>query len=160
LDTDFGTSFWGYRKDQVDEYLKRLVSDMESKIRDKESDLARKEASNEQLKLELARLTADIDKFRVRESAIAETLVQAQLQAVAIEEDAKRKAEEMRASAMAEVAVKRAEITQIKAQMAKFKADFGQMIEQYRLSIGSVDPKEPNLTSLIEGLKTGTGDLR
>ena len=130
----FRISFWGYRRGEVDEYFARAVSEFEAQLKARDLEVARTEVLNEHVKLDIQRTEEEITRHRKRELAIAEAIVRAQVEAAAIEEDAKRTAETMSNSVMAEVAGRRAELAALRAQIGRFRVDLMQLLQRYKVA--------------------------
>lgn len=156
--TSFRTSFWGYKRKQVDEHVRLLIAELESKLREREQVLSQAQMSRDQLRDRAAKIQAEIDSYRNREAAIANTLMQAVAAQQEEVKSAREKSERMRNEAIARVAAKRTEINDLKAQIERFKAELNHLIEQYRplaASEGSLAARAE--TNVSPGLRTDAG---
>ena len=90
-DHQFKKSFRGYSENEVDDFLDRIVSDFERLLRD-----------NERLKNQVANDGKELEKYRVLEKTMNDTLMVAQRTADEVISNAKKTAEEMKESAARE----------------------------------------------------------
>ncbi|MEW6229772.1 MAG: DivIVA domain-containing protein [Bacillota bacterium] len=139
LQIQFQTSFWGYRKNQVHEYLSELKRDYEAK----KEELAAKHrdalSENKALAAKLQELASDLERYREQEHLIAKVLIEAQLRAVAIEHEAQEKAERIKKEVMDEIALKRTELNSLKTRVEQFKDNFAKMLDSCKASLSVFD---------------------
>lgn len=135
----FRTSFWGYRKDQVHQYLSELKRDYEAKKEELAAKHREALSENKALAAKLEELANDLERYREQEHLIAKVLIEAQIRAVGIEHEAQEKAERMKKEIMDAIALKRTELNTLKSRVEQFKSDFAHMLDSCKSSLSMFD---------------------
>lgn len=151
----FRTSLWGFKKAQVHEYIAQLKREFELKREEFTARNRELASQHEELNARLSALTAELAKYQEQERHIAQILVQAQVRAEAIEQEAREKAEGMKQDLMMEVAIKRRELHNIQARIDQFKQDFTHMLDNYRASLSTLEDLAGGGERLWPGLGVG-----
>ena len=129
--TEFKSSLKGYKKSQVDEFVKNVMETLEQSIREK-TELQRKYDS----------LKSELDKIKRIETTLAETLVVAQKAADEIKSNAHKtaeliiqEAEQAKAKtsieAQIEIERNRSDIALLQSTRSRFEADFKTLLTSY-----------------------------
>lgn len=139
LQIQFQTGLWGYRKNQVHEYLAELKRDYEAKKEELTAKHREALSESKALAAKLHELTSDLERYREQERLIAKVLIEAQLRGVAIEQEAQEKAERMKREIMDEIALKRTELNNLKTRVEQFKSNFSKMLDSCQASLSMFD---------------------
>lgn len=132
MEKSFRRGFWGYRGREVDQFIVQLKDDFAMKLQAKEAEQEELSRINTQIKEDLDKLQIEIKKYQEKEKAVAEVIIQAQLQATAIEEEAKNKAKALEEAALAEINLKRKELDTLRNQFTSVKEELKQVINKYK----------------------------
>jgi cell division septum initiation protein DivIVA len=127
----FPKKLWGYKKNEVDNYIKDLIQEHEQEIGSYEAEREQIGETNKKLMRETEALEAELARYRQSEKAIVEALVNAQLQADAIEDEARKQAGEIEEKALAEVREKQYELNSLRRQYNEAREDFKHVLEKY-----------------------------
>lgn len=154
---NFRTAVLGYRKAEVKEYLARITREFEAAREELGGKTRELSTQNEGLGKKLEELKAQVARHQEQEQIIARILVEAQVRAVAIESEAKQKAESIEQQVLAEIAIKRAELNNIRLRVEEFKKEFGRMLDSYRASLSSGSDPMPSADSFFVGTDARRG---
>jgi cell division septum initiation protein DivIVA len=133
MSNSFARRLWGYRRDEVENYIKKLISEHEKTVSALEAERSQQAETNDKLKTEVESLQAELARYQAAEKAIAEAFIQAQMQAAAIEEEARKQAGEIEKAATAEVVAKKVELKNLRCQYIQAQEDFRRLVEKYTL---------------------------
>ncbi len=135
----FQASLYGYRKNQVHDYLAELKRDYEGKKEDLAAKHREALSESKTLGAQLQELASDLQRYREQEHLIARVLIEAQIRANAIEHEAHERAERLNKQIMDEVASKRSELGSLKARVEQFKTNFCKTLDSYKASLLASD---------------------
>lgn len=131
----FSRKLWGYRQDQVDNYINKMNVEYEKKAQSLQLEINNMMKVNEQLKDEISSLQAELIKYQKAEKAVAEAFIQAQLKAITIEEDARIVVAEMENEVLQKMESKKRELDELQSLYSQAKTEFEEIIVKYRLLI-------------------------
>jgi cell division septum initiation protein DivIVA len=156
LDTKFSRSLFGYDAEDVSERIKQMLSGFEKELRRREE--AEKDAvdANDEMRLDLKRLQAEISQYRQREQAVNSALMKAQAESQTIEQEAEQRAGEMTKEAMNKIAAERAQLAELKVLLERFRSSFDQLLVSYKVEIA---PRAQETTGDTAGAKIVSGPV-
>lgn len=140
----FGRALFGYKPKQV-------INEMQQMDIEAQNEIIRLEMELDRLKAELKttedtgkELQGQLDQFIAKERLIAEVMVNAEINARRIEEQASAKAQTMIESAEKELKARLNEIDLLRTRITQFKDEFRTTLDNYRLSLDHVreEPQE------------------
>lgn len=146
----FKRRFWGYRRDQVEKYVNELIAEYEKKIQSLQAEYDSLTKTNEQLKTEISALQAELASYQKAEKAVAEAFIQAQMQATAIEEEAKKRAAEIEKAAAAEVKARKKELEDLRSKYVQAQEEFKRLLNKYKAFISDVKDENKKQVSIEE----------
>ena len=120
----FSRKLWGYRQDQVDNYINKMNVEYEKKAQSLQLEINNMMKVNEQLKDEISSLQAELIKYQKAEKAVAEAFIQAQLKAITIEEDARSVVAEMENEVLQKMESKKRELDELQSLYSQAKTEF------------------------------------
>lgn len=138
----FSKGLFGYKANEVDKHLADMENEHNQKIDALKDEIADFERINEQLNLEINNLKNELSGYQKAEKAVAEALIMAQIRAEAIEEDAKKKVDEIQKEAETELAAKRNKLDELHNNYFKARNEFEMIINKYRNAINELDNYE------------------
>ncbi|HBQ64386.1 MAG TPA: hypothetical protein DD727_05610 [Clostridiales bacterium] len=110
----FGSSFFGFKRSDVNIYIENLVRDFESKIRQKETEI-------EILRSKINEIEGKQNADGQDRAAIAEVLIQARTDAERLLEDAKSQAEAQKQIIEEKIEHQRQYLVQLKEKIREFR---------------------------------------
>lgn len=138
----FSKGLFGYKPNEVDKHLADMEDDYNKKLLELKAVITDFMQINERLKVELERANSQLYSYQKAEKAVAEALIKAQIRAEAIEEDAMKKADEMRKEVEMELVAKKKKLEEMQTNYAKAKNEFEQIINKYLIAINELDNYE------------------
>lgn len=138
----FSKGLFGYKPNEVDKHLADMEDDYNKKLLELKAEITDFMQINERLKVELERANSQLYSYQKAEKAVAEALIKAQIRAEAIEEDAMKKADEMRKEVEMELVAKKKKLEEMQTNYAKAKNEFEQIINKYLIAINELDNYE------------------
>ncbi|NLI12110.1 MAG: DivIVA domain-containing protein [Peptococcaceae bacterium] len=140
----FSTKLMGYRREEVDKYVDKLIKEYEKKIQSLQDDIEKVVMENEKIKTELTAMQTNLRKYQDSEKAIAEVFIQAQLRATSIEEEAHRKADEIEKAAIIEVEAKKKEVEELQLHIVMARKEFEDVLNKYKNIIVDLKNLQPD----------------
>ncbi len=131
----FSRSLWGYAPAEVDQYLQDMASRQARELRDRENQLERLQSELETLRERLKEAQRELEQYREQERAVMQILVQAQMRAERIEQEARERAEQQKEAILAEIAQKRAELARVRNRIDQFRREFAAILDRYQASM-------------------------
>jgi len=135
----FPKKIWGYKQDEVEDFLAKLTLDHENDLKTLEKECSYLKEDNKKLEEEVAKLKKEIAKYHEKERALSHVLIQAQLQATSIEEEARKKAEEIENAAQAKVDARMMELKNLQNQYMLAHKEFKLLLEKYLTIVKELD---------------------
>ncbi len=142
----FGKTLFGYKPEDVKNEMDRMDSEYGQKV-----DELRKEIENARIELNAAlekqaQLQKELNSYIEREKLITDVMVKAQMNAQSIEENARLKARMLLESAEEQLKTKLQELENLRVKVARFKEEFREVLDNYRISLESVKEAPDDMT--------------
>lgn len=131
MESGFGKSLFGYRKEDVERSISQLESESQKRIKSLEDEL--ESVKNQLRAAESARagLQQKLEDANKKESAIVDLLIGAREKALQIEEEARDRAEQKLKDIDHEFAQKQQEIDRMRQKYSSFQNDFRGLLGRY-----------------------------
>jgi cell division septum initiation protein DivIVA len=140
VEAKFSRSAVGYDPDEVAERIQKALSDFEA-------ELARREAvekeildNNDEMRLDVKRLQAEMVRYRDRERTVSSALAAAQAEARAIEQEAEENSAATRKEIMDKIAAERAQLAELRSLLERFRSSFDQLLVSYEVGLAPQKP--------------------
>jgi len=145
---EFSTSLFGYKKPEVDLYLKNMVKDYEEELRKKKDRIFELAEEVRKLKQQNQDLKERLDKFSDQEKYISRALIAAEQRAQAIVEEGKRKTQEEYENLETEKEKWRNKFRAVRQELLEFEKILVSLIEKFRDDINYYAAEEISETIL------------
>jgi|LSQX01.2.fsa_nt_gb cell division initiation protein len=116
-DKKFGSSFLGYKKQDVYEFIEKLAKDLEEQIKIKDNEILKLKTHNEELKNTLDELSDKFSGIENDRSRIADAIIKAEQKANSIVEEAIKEAEDKKIQLQGEVEVEAEKVEEVKKEL-------------------------------------------
>ncbi len=151
MNKQFGKSLFGYRPGDVNIEIERMDRDYQQKVDDLKTDI---EKAKEELSAALEKqvqVQRELDNYVEREKMITNVMVEAQISAHKIEEQARDRARMMLESSEEELKHKLQELDLLRLKVTRFKEEFREVLDDYRVSLEKVKevPEEVTFTPTL-----------
>lgn len=140
----FPRSLWGYKPSAVQEYVALMNAEAERKVNQIQSEAERVKKANSDLMARVKAVEDEIAKYQEEERAVAKAIVAAQVEASAMEEQARKAADEHKRRVLAEIAVKRVELNNLRKELERFRSALGEMLETVEATLEAPSAVDPN----------------
>lgn len=134
--------FRGYQVSAVDSCIIRLLTGYQKSLDDLKAELEALLAENGRLAAEIRSATNELEGFKARSKVWVAAEAEARRSARQMEETARYSAEQMTASAQAEVEVRKAYVTTLDSEIARAKQEVETFVESVRAFLSYATPKE------------------
>jgi len=138
----FRKTLFGFKPAEVTEEIQWIDSEYQNKVSSLQEAIEKAKIDFNNSEEKLGELQDELDKYIVKEREIASVLVTAQINAQRIEEEAREKSRVILESAEKALRKKQEEIESLRLKLQRFKEEFKDMLDDYRLSIETM--KEPD----------------
>lgn len=138
----FGRTLFGYKPQQVIDEIRQIDTEAQNEISHLETELEKLKAELAQTEHIRSELQEQLDQFIAKERLIAEVMVNAEVNARRIEEQAAKKAQAMVESAQKELKARLNELDLLRTRITRFKEEFRTTLDNYRFSLDRI-PEEP-----------------
>lgn len=150
----FRTGMSGYNKDDVNVYIERILGEFDSRLKEKDEEIASLKMQNKDQKYKLEQAGVDVSEVRKEREKISSALISAQQKAEVIIEEARAEAEAERIRLEALLEANREKLIDIKRDIRDMKAHVSNLLSQYA---GSLDEAEA-LVEAREKVHVADGD--
>jgi len=133
MEITFQRSLWGYDCREVDQFITQLNNNLAAKFKAKEKERDELAGINVKMKETLKEAQSEIKQYQMEEKAVADVIIQAQLQAAAIEKKARSQAEEQVQAVLTEIEFKRRELISLQNHYNNVKDNLMQVINKYKI---------------------------
>jgi cell division septum initiation protein DivIVA len=140
VEAKFSRATIGYDPAEVAQRVQQALSDFEREMSRREA--AEKEIldANDEMRLDVKRLQAEMARYQQREQTVSSALGQAQAEAQAIEQEAEAKSAEMRREIMDKIAAERTQLAELKSLLERFRSSFDQLLVSYEVGLAPQKP--------------------
>lgn len=151
----FGRTFFGYKPQQVIDEIRHLDTEAQNEVSRLETEVEKLKAELDRTEHTRAELQGQLDQFIAKERLIAEVMVNAEVNARRIEEQASKKAQIMIESAEKELKARLNELDLLRTRITQFKDEFRATLDNYRFSLDRIpeEPAENILTPSVDNEK-------
>lgn len=156
----FSSGLFGYKKDQVDNYIQEMKKDYENELYKKRERMTELSEENRAIKLEVEALKEQVSRLLEQENCVSRALVKAEQRAQTIIEEGKRKADADKHKITMEKDKWREKSRKIRSELLAFDQMVADMMERFRAEINYYTAKEVSETLLEEEDENSGGDVR
>jgi len=141
MSMNFGRTLFGFKAKDVINEMERIDSQHQAQVEALKAQIAQAKAELGTSEAKLADLQRQVDHHISNERQIAEVMVNAQINAERIEDQAREKAEDLLRYAEEDLRRKSQELEHLRAKVTRFKDDFREVLDNYKYSLDNI--KEP-----------------
>lgn len=148
----FSKTMFGFRPREVISRIESIENEHQQKIAALNSEVERFQAELQEAEKKRQDLQKQLYAFEERERLISDVMITAKVNAQKIEEQARDNARQMLENVETELKQKLQEIDILRVKVARFKEEFREVLDKYRISLEKVkeEPQESGFTpSLI-----------
>ncbi len=127
----FRTGLFGYKKQDVYDFIEKLARDLEEQIKEKDDELSTLRQENKELKSKLDQSIAKIDQIENDRSYIANAIIKAEEKAKAIMDDAVAEAELKKQELQIKIQRENDKLKQVKQELHELKDNAINAVKKY-----------------------------
>ena len=150
----FRTGMNGYNKDDVNEYIERILSEFDSRLKEKDDEIANLKTQLRDLRGRLDQAGTDVSAAAKDRERISNVGIQAQQKADSMLEDARVEAEAEKARLEKLLETHRENLIDIKRDIRDMKAHVSDLLAKYAANLDEAE----GLVEAREQAHTGSGD--
>ncbi|NLY43671.1 MAG: hypothetical protein GX066_06840 [Clostridiaceae bacterium] len=149
----FRTSLFGYKRQDVYEFIEKLSKDFEEQFKEKDDELALLRNQNQDLKKNLEELKSKLDTLESGRTHIANAIIKAEEQAKNIIEDAMREGEERKKELQRQINELKNKLKMLKNELYELRVEAINTIRRYESQLVEL-VEEENVDSEQEAAVT------
>jgi chromosome segregation ATPase len=143
-----GRSLFGFKPGDVISEIENINSSYQGKIDILQGEIARAREELEKSEKKIEQLQGQLNSYMEKEKMVTEVMVAAQQSAQKTEEQARERARAILEKSEAELKQKLQELEFLRMKVARFKEDFRDMLDNYRVSLETIK-EEPEETAFV-----------
>ncbi|WHH60727.1 DivIVA domain-containing protein [Petroclostridium sp. X23] len=127
----FRSSLFGYKKQDVYEFIEKLAKDLEEQIKSKDDELANLRTQNQEFKKQVEELSGKLNTIESGRTYIADAIIKAEEQAKSIIDHAVKEAENRKAELQMEIDEYRHALENVKQEIRGLRLEAINRIKKY-----------------------------
>ncbi|MDK2801194.1 MAG: hypothetical protein PWP27_1868 [Clostridiales bacterium] len=131
----FANSLFGYKKQDVYNFIDKLAKDLEEQIKVKDDELATLRNQNKDLKSQVEELSSKLQEIENGRTYIANAIIKAEEQAKNIVEDAIREAERKKEELQEEINLEKNKLENAKQQLKELRLQAINIMRKFELQL-------------------------
>ncbi|MGE4283469.1 MAG: DivIVA domain-containing protein [Clostridia bacterium] len=131
----FRGSLFGYKKQDVYNFIEKLAKDLEEQIKTKDDELADLRSNNQDLKKQIEELTGKLHAIEGGRTYIANAIIKAEEQAKNIIDDAIEEAEQRKNKLQGEIDEYNDELEKVKKELKDLRIEAMSRIKKYEMQL-------------------------
>ena len=131
----FKTGLFGYKKQDVYDFIEKLAKDLEEQIKTKDDEVSRLRNENKELKERVEKLDTKLDKVESDRAYIANAIIKAEEKARVIIEEAVVEAEQKKEQIEIDISRENARLEKVKQDLRQLKLNAVNAIKKYELQL-------------------------
>ncbi len=155
-----GRSLFGFKPSEVISQMEDMNNVYQKKLAELQAEIENARADLDKSRKQVAEIQQKLDVYIAKERLVSEVMITAQQNAQKIEEQAREKARILLENSEAELKRKQQELDFLRIKVARFKEDFRETLENYRISLENVkeDPDEVTFTPTLITNESKSGE--
>lgn len=134
----FRTSFFGFKKSDVNLYIEKILTEFDGKLKDKDNEINALKNQGKEVKAKLEELMQKSDQLNEDRTKIAEVLIKAQEKADMIVEDARIQAVEEKNKLEGMVELEKEKLVDMKAELKALKSEVINTLKKYEGNLSEI----------------------
>ncbi|MCX7842595.1 MAG: hypothetical protein N2489_05925 [Clostridia bacterium] len=138
----FRTSFFGFKKSDVNTYIEKMLREFDDKLKEKDDDIASLKNQQRELRIKYEDLAKKTDQINEDRAKIADVLIKAQEKGQLIIEDARMQAIEEKKKLEEMIEQEKEKLVDIKQELKVLKAEVVNTLRKYEEQLSGIVEEE------------------
>ena len=153
-DKKFGSSFFGYKKQDVYEFIEKLAKDLEEQIKIKDNEINKLKAQNQEYQNKIDDLSKKFEDLENDRSHIADAIIKAEKKAKNIVEEAIREAEDKKIQLQGQIEIEKEKVEKVKEDLRTLRETAIKVIGDFEKQLldmtDTPEPEEQSVSQEVE----------
>lgn len=134
----FGSSFMGFNKSDVNNYIEKILKEFDDRLKDKDEEISTLKNQNREIKIKYDDLSNKADQINEDRTKIAEVLIKAQEKADKIIEDARQEALEEKKKLDQMIELEREKLVDSKEELRVLKSEVTTTLKKFEIQLDTL----------------------